>query len=302
MRIALIHIFFGELPPWWELYVKTVKNNPEIDFIYVTDISLPNSNSTNIKIIKWSLMEFCASASKTLGFEVKLKSFHKISDLKPVYGSILSEFLEPYEFWGHADIDQVYGQIGIFLNKQILKKNDVISCRKEITAGQFTLYRNSPIATNIWKNIPGLKTLIDHEQTQHVDEVAQSKEVKSSSRMGLITCHLVEKLTDDKLAWQRGRYYLFLKLEHGRIWDCITGEEKFMFHFLKAKKSALFFEEFKKIDFQNQAPIYFLENRFFQLSYFQYLYTIIHVLVKDFRWVLKRFIKVHFLRHDPNFI
>lgn len=61
---------------------------------------------------------------------------------KPAYGFVFSDLLKKYDFWGHGDIDVVYGNIRNFMTKEILENHDVISSRHDYITGSFCLFRN----------------------------------------------------------------------------------------------------------------------------------------------------------------
>ena len=66
----------------------------------------------------------------------------KYATTKPAYGAIFEDYLIGVDFWGHCDLDIVFGDIRSFITDEMLEEYDVITAKKEFLAGHFTLYNN----------------------------------------------------------------------------------------------------------------------------------------------------------------
>lgn len=149
--ICIITCWYGEYPWYFPYFVKSCRYNPSIDFVIITD-----NNSTildkpeNIKIIQKTLNEFKTNATNRFDFDVVIDNPYKLCDFKPAYGFLFPEIIAPYTFWGHGDIDMVYGDIRSFLTDDILNYYDLISPREDITMGTFCLYRNNSIMNSLF--------------------------------------------------------------------------------------------------------------------------------------------------------
>lgn len=119
-------------------------------------------------------------ASKKLGFCVRKESYSQV-DLQPAYGVIFEEFIKGYDFWGHCDIDVVWGDIREFLSDEILRDFDIISFRKDFTAGHFTLWRNVLEINSIFKSIPDFRILFSCPGHHNFDENIISSHLKRLS-------------------------------------------------------------------------------------------------------------------------
>ena len=299
-RVAIIHPFFGVVPPWWNVYIESVKKNRDFDFLYITDLVLPKCDASNITVIKCSLSEIEILAGNGLGFSVKLHSSYKMCDLKPAYGLIFKDFIKEYDFWGFADIDLIYGNINSFIKKEFYKKFDVITCRRDCIAGQFTILKNKPFINRICQSIPNYKKIVNSEEPCYSDELDFRDQILNFSQQGLLKPYFEENLADDILAESRGRKALFFKFDEGRIIDCITSQERFLFHFQKSKKKSEFLDSIAIID--DCDGLYFINDRFEILNYWKFLLKIVQVCLIDSPWILKRMIKIHFLKQDPSFL
>jgi hypothetical protein len=142
--IAVLTCWYGSYPWYFPYFVHSCGYNSTVDFIIVTDnqqeiLNKPN----NLKIVYKTFQEVKSIASQKLGFAVNIDTAYKLCDYKPAYGLLFSELLQDYDFWGHGDIDIVYGRIRHFITDAILEQHDIINPRKENMAGTFCLYKNN---------------------------------------------------------------------------------------------------------------------------------------------------------------
>jgi hypothetical protein len=142
--IAIVTCWYGKYPWYFPYFIHSCSYNPTVDFIIITDNQDTISNKPeNVKIVYKTLEEIKSVASQKLGFTVTIDNAYKLCDFKPTYGLLFSEILQKYDFWGHGDIDMVYGDIRGFMTETILENHDIISSRKDIITGTFCLYRNN---------------------------------------------------------------------------------------------------------------------------------------------------------------
>ena len=77
-------------------------------------------------------------------FRIALDRPYKLCDFRPAYGEMFQEYLKDYDFWGHCDIDLMWGNLRKFFTDGILNSYDRI-----YSAGHCSLYRNTP-DVNSW--------------------------------------------------------------------------------------------------------------------------------------------------------
>lgn len=146
-KIAMVIPYFGKFNNYFHLWKRTALANPSVDFLFYTDLQVEEEN--NIKVCHITLQEINTRIVKRLSkvlidnkqnlIEWKnVVSPYKLCDYKPVYGIIFEEDLIGYDFWGHCDIDLVFGNIRHFITDDILNSYDRILSR-----GHFSLYRNN---------------------------------------------------------------------------------------------------------------------------------------------------------------
>lgn len=144
-KIVFLIVYIGEYPWYFSYFLHSCKYNTSIDFYIYTDNPIIDfSTPENVKLITYSLNEFNKDATKALGFPVNIEYGYKLCDFKPAYGYIFSDRIKDYDFWGHCDIDIIFGNIRSFITEQTLNKYDVISARHDYLTGSFTIYRNAP--------------------------------------------------------------------------------------------------------------------------------------------------------------
>jgi len=136
-KICIIGVYFGQLPEYFPLWMKSCKYNSTIDFLIVTDQEIKN-NSPNIKVINTTFKEFKELVQSKFDFSISLDRPYKICDYKVAFGIIFDEYLKDYDFWGHCDFDMIFGDIRKFLPDSILSLYD-----KVLPLGHLSLYKNT---------------------------------------------------------------------------------------------------------------------------------------------------------------
>lgn len=151
-RLALISCFFGKLPWYFDYFSHSCRYNDTVDFIIITDDLLYNKQlPSNIKMLHSSLEEISNLISFKLQFDVNISYGYKMCDFKPAYGVIFADFLRGYDFWGHIDIDLIFGDIRSFMTDELMAQYDIISVRPDWITGCFLLYSNNDVVNNLFR-------------------------------------------------------------------------------------------------------------------------------------------------------
>ena len=148
--IAIIVCYIGTLPNSFKLWEKSCCYNSGYDFILVTDQDIASSCS-NLRIVKRSLGELSKCIANKLNIQVEVDRPYKLCDFKPMFGVVFSEFLEQYDFWGHCDLDQVFGDLDSFITQDILAYN-----KKIYQLGHLTLYKNDDEMNHLYEQKGGM--------------------------------------------------------------------------------------------------------------------------------------------------
>lgn len=149
-KIVIVSIYFGKLPDYFDLWLASCGRNPKFNWIFITDASLDCFTIPPNVVVKKSTLTLIAEIlTKKLEFPVALNTPYKLCDFRPVYWMILNEFRIECDFWGHCDIDVIFGRLEKFITPDLLLKNDRV-----FGLGHLSLVRNSPLANLVFA-MPG---------------------------------------------------------------------------------------------------------------------------------------------------
>lgn len=143
-KIVLINCYFGKLPSFFELFLKSCEKNKEVDFLIFSDNTwkdLPD----NVKIVNISFEELKKKIQSNFDFDIALNTPYKICDYRPAYGYIFGEYLNEYEFWGYCDFDMIFGNIDKYLTDEVLNSFDKI-----YQFGHLTIIKNTKINNTLF--------------------------------------------------------------------------------------------------------------------------------------------------------
>ena len=143
-KICVIGVYFGKLPNYFPLWLKSAKSNQNVDFYIFTDNDLESND--NIFFNKMYLSDFKKLAEDTLGFSVCLDKPYKCCDFRPIYGLLFKEYVSKYDYWGHCDFDLIFGDIESFTQKYDLPSYD-----RFLALGHLSLYRNTDEVNSRYK-------------------------------------------------------------------------------------------------------------------------------------------------------
>ncbi|WP_051656774.1 DUF6625 family protein [Butyrivibrio sp. AE3004] len=144
--IVVIVPYFGELPPFYPMWEKSVLHNESIDFVLFTDDKNVSSIG-NLRVEHMSFEEYKYRIQSRFPFDVCLEKPYKICDFRPAFGYCFSDIIEGYDFWGYCDLDLTFGDIRSFVSDKILNDYDRI-----FVTGHFSLYRNTDKIVKLFMN------------------------------------------------------------------------------------------------------------------------------------------------------
>ncbi|ASU33379.1 DUF6625 family protein [Mucilaginibacter xinganensis] len=150
-KIALITCYFGQAPWYFKLFLKSCAYNPGVHFYVIGDLEISHPLPENVYHVSMNISEFETLASQKLAMPVNVANPYKLCDLKPAYGVIFDDFLMNYDFWGHGDLDVIFGDIRGFITNKILDSYEVICVREEYITGFFSLFKNIPFVNELFK-------------------------------------------------------------------------------------------------------------------------------------------------------
>lgn len=149
-KVKIIVCYYGKFPDYMSLWLASCGNNKEFDFLIVTDTDIDDKPS-NVSVLLEPLERLRRRFEHALKRKVILESPYKLCDYRPIYGLAFADKLEDYDFWGHCDLDMLWGNLSHFLNDSILDCYDIIGKR-----GAFILYRNNCIMNELYRKRGGI--------------------------------------------------------------------------------------------------------------------------------------------------
>jgi len=248
--VILVLPYFGKWPIWFEAHLLSIEKNPTINWLIVTDCTLPKKYPKNIQFVTTSLHALKEKVDRIVEANVPLTP-RKFCDLKPAYGAIFSEHIKDYDFWGFCDMDIIWGDIRKFITNDILSQYDVISSRKEAISGHFNLFRNTDELNNLFKRVPNCQTLFEQPKFMWFDEGKLTNYIKNEIEQKKAKYEVY--WPDTLLNQEKGRdshqeYYLDRWLwTDGKLVNTKNKEEVMYLHFINWKKTMKICEvDFKK--------------------------------------------------------
>ena len=152
--VALIQHYYGKLPNYFPLWLKSAGCNKNFDFMIFTDIDFSVYKvPDNVHVIHMTFDEMRARIAEHLDFEFECATPYKACDYILMYGLIFRDYLEDYEFWGHVDPDVIWGDMNRFITPDILDRYDRI-----YSHGHLQFFRNTEkVRTFALHKLPGFE-------------------------------------------------------------------------------------------------------------------------------------------------
>lgn len=146
IKVKLISIYFGKLPDWMPIWLKSCSKNQNYDFLLITDQDYSNNIAENVEIKKMNWDDLKQKFSNALQMSISLVKPYKLCDFRPVFGRTFFDEVKGYDFWGHCDLDMIWGDLSHFISTEDLMKYDRLGLY-----GAFTLYRNNLYCNELYK-------------------------------------------------------------------------------------------------------------------------------------------------------
>lgn len=263
IKIKLISIYFGKLPEWFPMWLKSCSNNKEYDFLLITDQDYSSSIAENVEIRKTSWKDLEQKFQNALQMQISLKKPYKLCDFRPAFGLIFIEDLKEYDFWGHCDLDMIWGNLSKFITTEDLLKYDRLGLY-----GAFTLYRNNSYCNELYKKKGSAfswKTVFSRPESYIFDEmpgmnciclknnVKWKKNIKIADLDTYLSRYGADLITDHEIfTWENGNaIHYFLNN------DNVISEEVAYIHFSGKKP---------ELNAMNLDRVVFKENKIIELE------------------------------------
>jgi len=174
-RIGIVANYFGNPPPYFQLWLDSCARNATIDWLFFTDIPREHfAFPENVHYLASSLDALSARFQGAFPFPVRYNGAWDICAFRPVFGTVFKEELAPYDFWGWCDCDVLFGDLRSFFTEDRLEKFD-----KLLPKGHLSIVRNSDALNRaIWAH-PLIEVALSslREGLPCFDEVAFPREI-----------------------------------------------------------------------------------------------------------------------------
>jgi len=257
--ILFIIPYFGRFNNYFEWWLKTCKFNPSIDWLIVTDCSEKYDYPPNVHVEYTSFEELKERAKKALEVDVNITKPYKLCDLRPAYGIIFADEIRGYDFWGHCDVDVLFGDIRRFLTEDVLEKYEKIS-----RWGHMSLYKNNFAMNTLFRkkvcDVPDVSEIFSSDIAYCFDEVGMRQICKMNDIAICDTADMIfnidwKKKAYEPLYWEKQKKdsYAFV-WEKGHLYACICNDNNI-------RKREIMYAHFQKRSIANDACID--ENKLF---------------------------------------
>lgn len=163
-KILIILPYFGKFPSYFPLFLQSCRYNPTIDWLLLTDIQETYDYPENVQVVCTDFSSIQTAFQQKFDFPIVLHQPYKLCDYKPAYGYLFSEYLDGYDFWGHCDLDLIFGDLRAFFPDEQLAMYDKVG-----HLGHLTLYRNTPEINTLF-----MATLDNRQRYREVFTTEQS--------------------------------------------------------------------------------------------------------------------------------
>ena len=243
-KIMIIIPFYGKLPDYFDIWVDSIPNNPTIDFLFVTDLKVPIATPDNFKVLKMTFSELQKRIQSNFDFKIVAETPYQLCDYKVAYGLIFRDYLVGYDYWGHCDADQIFGDIRKYIPDHLFD-----SYERLYYLGHFSLYRNNEKINNFFK-LPGslfdYKTVYSTNEWYSFGEVAGTLQITLKNNISLYSsidfCDVLSR--HDRLVFYGDKvnpkhfvfYYEDGKVIRAYIKDGEVHEDEWMYIHLQKRK------------------------------------------------------------------
>ena len=166
LRLIVPH--FGQLPPYFPLVLRSMAGNPDVSWLVFTDQPVHGA-PPNVAVRQCRFADLAARIRDHFEFEVSLQRPYKVCDFRPAFGEIFAAELAGYDFWGHCDLDLIFGRIHQHLPEQAFEADKILF------QGNFSLYRNTAEVAGWYRHEVGkvsYRQALTDPAAMHFDEWA----------------------------------------------------------------------------------------------------------------------------------
>lgn len=189
-RIAFVIPYLGALPKYTSLFFHSVASNRAIDVLLFVDQQPAIDVPGNVHVQIASRDSILNRIRKSTGLEIDAITGHKLCDFRPFYSLMFEKELRHYSWWGHCDIDLMFGDVSRWIANYLNSDYDVLTAHNSGTIGHFTIYKNDPAVSNAMLAMidnPMYKHKLLMSDNQHLDEGGAYQHIAKGTTLKLFT-------------------------------------------------------------------------------------------------------------------
>ncbi len=165
LRKLLICPWFGPLPEWFDLWWTNIQRL---------------SGDGYAVFFEDNEERFADRISSVLGVTYPKGDGRKACDYRATFGALYPDVIGDYDYWGHTDLDCVYGRVGRFLPDKVLAPLEVFSNHPTYVSGPWSLYRNEAVVNETFRLVEDWKGYLENPATTGWVETVFSDAVKDT--------------------------------------------------------------------------------------------------------------------------
>lgn len=145
--IVFIIPYFGEFNNYFQLFLNSCRFNSDINWLIYTDCKKKYDYPKNVQVKYTTFKEIQERFQNKFDFKISLNKPYKLCDFKVTYGYVFQEDIKDYDFWGHCDIDMIFGDIRKFYTDELLEKFEKIGF-----FGHCSIFKNTSEINELFKS------------------------------------------------------------------------------------------------------------------------------------------------------
>src|ERR671913_362139 len=146
--IRLVVPHFGQRPAYFPLVLRSMAANPDVSWLLLTEQPVPDA-PPNVAVRLCEFGDLAARIQSSFDFQISLERPYKLCDFRPAFGEIFADELAGYDFWGHSDLDLIFGRIREHLPAAAFEADKILF------NGNFSLYRNNAVTAGWYRHEVG---------------------------------------------------------------------------------------------------------------------------------------------------
>lgn len=146
MRCVFIIPYYGTFPNYFDLFLRSCADNPNLDWLIFSEGNSSHQYPDNVQYVEMPWEDLKRRIGSCLNTEVVLNRPYKLCDYRPTYGLVFADYISKYDYWGYCDIDLVFGDLSRFLTEDVLNAYDKIG-----HLGHMALIRNDETMNNLFR-------------------------------------------------------------------------------------------------------------------------------------------------------